>query len=607
MLKKILTAFILVMGLSFIAHSQKTVNEQLAAQYFQNGEFEKAAELYEDLYNDNPSPFFYTNLIQSLISGKDFKRAEKIIKKRMKQNPADLRLSVDLGYIYASSGDDKKAEKQYLEAIENLTSNQQQIYDLANAFILRLQYDYAASTYLKGRKLLNNTTSFSVELAMLFENRGNYQEMMDEYLNLLNSDPNYLSYIQARLQAVLNNDSESKKSEVIKTTLLRKSQKNPENAIYANLLMWYSLQLKDFELAFNQAKSIDKRFKDNGAKVFELAELCITNKEYDISVEAYQYLINKGELSTYYLNSKIGLLNARYLKITSAFAINNKELAELEKDYTKTLTELGKNASSILLLKNLAHIYAFYSLKTEEAIVLLNEAIAIPNADKKTVAGCKIELADIQLFSGDIWEATLLYSQVEKAYKNDPIGFDAKFRNAKLSYYIGEFNWAKAQLDVLKAATAKMIANDAMELSLLISDNIDEDSSTVALSYFAHADLLAYRNQYDLALETLDSVRLVGLTHPIFDDVIFKQAEIRIKQGNYKDGDSLLQKLVDFYPDGLLGDDALFLQADLNENQLNNKIKAMICYENLIFKYPASLYTVEARKRFRKLRGDQVN
>jgi len=607
MLKKILTAFILVIGFTFIAHSQQTVNEQLAAQYFQNGEFEKAAELYEDLYNDNPSPYFYTNLIQSLISGKDFKKAEKIVKKRMKQNPADLRISVDLGYVYSSSGDDQKAEKQYLEAIENLSSNQQQIYDLANAFMLRLQFDHAANTYLKGRKLLNTPVSFAVELAMLFETKGNYQEMMDEYLNLLTTDANYLSFIQARLQAVLNTDKESKKSEVIKNSLLRKTQKNPENGIYANLIMWYSIQLKDFELAFNQAKSIDKRFKDNGAKVFELAELCITNKEYDIAVAAYQYLINKGELSNFYLNSKIGLLNAKYLKITSAYAINKKELTELEKEYTKTLTELGKDASTIILLKNLAHIYAFYSLKTEEAIALLSEAILLPNADKNIVAGCKIELADIQVFAGDVWEATLLYAQVEKAFKNDPVGFEAKFRNAKLSFYIGEFNWAKAQLDVLKAATAKMIANDAMELSLLISDNIDEDSSTVALAYYAQADLLTYRNQFDLALETLDSIRLLGLSHPIFDDVLYKKAEIRIKQGLFKDADSLLQKLVDFYPDGLLGDDALFLQANLNENQLNNKIKAMMCYENLIFKYPASLYTVEARKRFRSLRGDQIN
>lgn len=607
MIKKILCILIFLISTINVTIAQTTTDEQLAAQYFQNGEFEKAADLYESLLDKNPNPFYYNNLIQSLINAKDYKKAEKIVKKRIRQNPNDIRLNVDLGFVYASSGDTKKAEKQYLESIESLTANQQQIYDLANAFMMRMLYDYATETYLKGRKVMNNPAQFTVELAMMYETRAKYQEMMEEYLNLLNSDGNYLTYIQARLQAVLNTDKESKKAEIIKATLLKKAQKNPENGIYANLLMWYSVQLKDFELAFIQAKSIEKRFKDNGAKVFELAEICISNAEYLIGIEAYQYLINKGELNLYYLNSRVGLLNARYLKVTTSLVLNQKDISELEKEYIKVLNELGKDASTIILMKNLAHIYAFYAYKSTEAIALLNEAILIPNADKKIIAACKLELADINLFGGDVWEATLLYSQVEKSFKNEPTGFEAKLKNARLSYYIGEFEWAKAQLDVLKAATSKLIANDAMDLSLLISDNMDEDSTYTALNYYAKADLYEYRNQYDMAFATLDSTRLLGLSHPIFDDVLLKKAEIVIKQGKYKDADSLLQKLVDFYPDGLLADDALFLQAELNENQLNNRIKAMICYENLIFKYPASLYTVEARKKFRKLRGDQLN
>lgn len=606
MYKKVLSIFFFVFVV-LLSFGQNNTTEQLAAQYLQNGEFEKAVELYEELYEKNPSAFYYNNLFQTLIKTNNFPKAEKLLRKRLKQFPNEVRLNVELGYLYSISGDDKKASKQYQSVVDNLINNQQFIYDIANAFINRQLYEYAIDVYLKARKMSGNVTSFSIELAMLYELRGRINEMMEEYLNLIITDANYLNYVQTRLQVVLNSDKESKKGEIIKTAIYRRAQKSPDNLLLAGLMMWYSLQIKDFELAFSQAKAIDKRFKDNGNNVFELAELCSNNKEFDIAVEAYKYIIDKGENNLYFISSKIGLLNTKYQKVISKVVINQKELENLEKEYVKTLNELGKDANTILLLKNLAHIYAFFSQKINQAISVLNEAISIPNADKKNIAFCKLELADIYLFSGEIWEATLLYSQVEKSFKNDPIGFEAKLRNAKLSYYIGEFNWAKAQLDVLKAATSKLIANDAMELSLLISDNLDEDSNTVALEYFSRADLLIYRNQFDKAIATLDSVRGLALSHPIFDDVLFKKTEIFIKKGLYKEADSLFQKFLDFYPESLLADDALFIQAELNETLLNNKIKAMICYQDLIFKYPASLYTVEARKRFRKLRGDQIN
>ena len=64
----------------------------------------------------------------------------------------------------------------------------------------------------------------------------------------------------------------------------------------------------------------------------------------------------------------------------------------------------------------------------------------------------------------------------------------------------------RGQLDILKAATSKLIANDAMELSLLISDNIEEDSLTTPLQMYARADLLEFRNLDNDALAVLDSV-----------------------------------------------------------------------------------------------------
>ena len=214
---------------------------------------------------------------------------------------------------------------------------------------------------------------------------------------------------------------------------------------------------------------------------------------------------------------------------------------------------------------------------------------------------------DIYIITGDVWESSLLYSQVEKTMRNEAVGHLAKLRNARLSFYIGEFGWAKAQLDVLKAATSKMIANDAMELSLLINDNMDADSTYTGLIYFSKADLLMYQNQDSLALITLDSINMIGLSHPLRDEVLLKKADIYIKNNHYDMADSLLALLIELYPDEILADNALFRRAELQETIFGNSDLAMELYQELLINYPGSLLTTEARRRFRALRGDDID
>ena len=281
-------------------------------------------------------------------------------------------------------------------------------------------------------------------------------------------------------------------------------------------------------------------------------------------------------------------------------------------------------------MRNLAHLQAFYLGKTTGAIAMLEELVTLTQSNRQLQAECKLELADIMLLTGEPWEATLLYSQVDKAFKNEPVGHEARFRNARLSFYIGEFNWARAQLDVLKAATSKLIANDAMAMSLLISDNIDADSSVVQLATFARADLLLYRNKPDEALAVLDSLMLAYPGHPITDDALMKKAEIMVKKGNPAEAITLYRRVADEFGDGILADDALFNLAriydhqvviadnedadraiqffqNINDPKIKDTSKAMAAYQELLMKHPGSLYTVEARKRFRGLRGDVVN
>ncbi len=585
---------------------QVNTEERLAAQYYRNKEYDKAAEIYEKLYNQQPTQYYYTYYYFCLIQLREYQKAVKLVKKQLRKYPEILRYHVDLGYVYIQADDAERANKQFDEALKKLTPNIAQIKDLANAFYAKGQIGYAIETYMKGRKLIKNEYGFHFELANMHKLSGNYTEMIDEYIAELTENPASLQKVQNKLQAAINDDAEGVVTDYLWRSLLQYNQKNPEDIATSEMLLWLSIQLKDFEYALTQAKSLDRRFNEEGERVLELAYLCVANKKYDEAIEAYTYVVNKGEAYPFYLEGLTGLLKTRYLKITDEFEYKDEDLISLEKDYVRTIDAFGKNRYSIPMMRDLAHLQAFYLDKLSEAIEILDYAINIPDAPARTIASCKIELADIYLFSGEVWEATLLYSQVDKAFKNDPIGHQAKYKNAKLTYYIGEFEWAKAQLDVLKAATSKLIANDAMDLSLLISDNMDPDSSMNGLNLYAKVELLSYQNKDELALQTLDSIYLIGLYHPLFDDVLFKKAEIMIKLGRYEAADSLLQRLVEYFPFEILADDALFLRAEIQEVQFENTELAMELYQYILMNYPGSLYAVEARKRFRKLRNDNI-
>ena len=577
-------------------------DEQLAAQFFSSKEYAKAVVLYERLYKEKNSVTYYTYYLFCLIELDDFKNAEKLVKQQIKDFPTRTKYLVDLGYVYTEAGDQAKAKKQFETAIKEMPLQRGSVVELSNAFFYRGQSDYAVEVFETAGKLMDYP--FFLELANLYRLSGNYSNMVDAYLNYLDYDYMNMQIVQSQLQNALKDDPDNTKSEYLRVSLLSRIQKNPQKIYFSEMLLWLSIQNKDFDMALTQAKSIDRRQNENGERLYDLAGICLANQSYDVAIDAYKTILKKGEDNYLYIDARIGLLYAHYQKVTSLVDPKPEDLISLENDYESALSEYGKNESTIIIMQYLGHLEAFYLHNNEKAINILNEAISIPRASPQNIAACKIELADVMLLSGDVWESKLLYAQVEKTFKNDPIGYEAKFKNAKLSFYIGEYDWAKAQLDVLKAATTKLIANDALRLAVLISDNIAMDSSTVALGMYAKADLLHYRNMDDDALATLDSIFDLAKWHPIFDEVLLKKAEIQIERQNYEIAADLLKQVVKDYPDDITADNALFLLAGLYENQFHDVDQAMAIYQQLLQEYPSSLFTVESRKRFRILRGD---
>ncbi|MFA5971271.1 MAG: tetratricopeptide repeat protein [Lentimicrobiaceae bacterium] len=607
---KILLLLMLTGLLMTVCHEKlmaQQTEEQLGVQYYNSRELDKALVTFENLYSKNPSQFNYIYYINTLFELKEFDKAEKVIKKQQKTSPNDPQYQVDLGYLNIMQGDISKGRRIYENCLKELQPDKTQVYNLSNAFSSRRETDYMINTYLRGRQLLRDPSAFAFELAYTYESLGSNELMIDEYLNLITSNPQQMGLVKNRLQAWLSDDIDNSKNEAFHALMLKKSQQNPDEILYNELLLWHSIQQKDFPFALIQAKALDRRYGENGQRIFDLAALCVSNENFDAGIDGYKYIIKKNSNSELVMRSRIELINTEFTNYKNSYLQDKSQLLLMKRQYRLLLDELGKNTFTIPLILNLAHLQAFYLGETDEATELLLQAINIPRVPLENQAECKLELADIYLFSGEQWEATLLYSQVEKTFKNEPLGHEAKFRNAKLSFYIGEFGWALAQLDVLKAATSKLIANDALELSLLITDNIEEDSVTVPLSMYAKADLLEFRNHDSDALAVLDSISSLFPMHSISDNVLFKKAEIFAKNGKFDIAAANYSEIIEKYPYDLLADDAMYNLAGLYENHLNNKGKAMELYEKILTQYPGSLYVVDARKHFRALRNDPVN
>lgn len=605
LLKKISLLLLLAIGYTGV-YAQDNADEALAAQYFANGEFDKAAVLYEKLLDKSTqSPYYYDNLLTCYFKLKEFDKAEKAVKKQKKRYPDNPYYRVDLGFVYEKKGEQKDAEDEYEGCLKKMGKEpaQEEIAALTNAFVKRDLYPWAIKTIEKARKLYSDNNIMALDLGSLYLKTGNKERMIAEYLNHLSVFPEEITAVQNNFLDRFTNDEDWK---LLKKEILTRIQKAPDG-VYTEMLLWLLVQQKDFYGAFLQFRALDKRNKEDGRRMIELAELAITNDALDVAVECYKYIIGLGTDKIFYLDARNGLLTVSYKKITETGEYDAAFITETEKNYKDFIAEVGENYISAPAMRQLAHLYNYYFDKPVLAIELLRRAIEIPRMNKSFTAECKLELGDAYLVWGDIWEAQLLYGQVDKDFKDEPLGQEAKFRNARLSFYKGEFEWAQAQLDVLKSATSHLISNNAIELSMVIQDNYGfEEGDDSALMLYAEANLLLLRNAPDLALQKLDSIKIKYPTHSLNDEVLLSKARVYAKKKMFKEALAYYSEVYTGFSYDILADNALFEAAELYERQLGDKEKAKELYEKLMLDYPGSLHTVEARKRFRRLRGDNI-
>lgn len=586
----------------FFLHAQDRVDEALAYQYYQQAEYDKAAVLLEKLFNQTKDDNYFELYFTSLIKIKKYNEAEALIKKLVKQFPLKTQYPVALGRVYLENGRTEEANKLFLEVINKAQKDEFSIRELANHFYRFEAYDMAINTFLQGRKLLDDDQAFIYELISIYRFKKNKTKLVEEYLKVLGTNPQVLPQAQNAFAAIFegNNDYQ-----LLQTALLKKLQKEPDVEVFNQLLIWQFLQQQQYEIALRQLIAQDKRTKDDGALLYTTANTFVANKAYTTAIKAFEYIITKGKENPYYLGARIQLVNTKFEQVLTG-KYENQEINVLADQYKGILEEYGKTAQTMFALQRWAYLQAYYLNDLKKAEAALEECLAIPDIAPMELGRIKLELGDTYILTQQPWEAVLIYEQVAKQFENQPIGNDAKFRSTKLSFYQGDFKYAKSQADVLKASTSQLIANDALNLSLLISDNLLSKKDSLALLMYAKAEMIQFKNKPELALSKLDSIGIIYPANSLTDDILMAKAKIFIKTSDWTKAVEMLKTLISEHPESIWTDDALFTLADLYEKKLDNIEQAKVLYQKLMNDYPGSIFNAEARKRFRNLRGDNL-
>jgi tetratricopeptide (TPR) repeat protein len=585
------------------AHSLQAQDPNLANQYFTDGEYEKAATLYDQLLEkDKRSEYYFTRYVECMMNLERYTECEKVIKKQIKEAPENTSLYVAYGNLYDKQNKTQEANAQYKRALDKMAADFASVERLARLFTSQSKYDLALETYEKGASLTRDDQRFAFNIGELYRRKGETAKMIGAYLNALGSDPGKLSLVQTRLAQVLTTDDFTE----LQTQLYTRIQ-GSDNPDFVELLAWSFIQRKDFKSALRQFKALDKRLGENGQRIMGLSANAAESSAYDAAIAGYEYIIEeKGPSSPFFFEAKKEAMTCRRKKITEGYAYTNDDLKILETEYENFLTQFGQSAQTAELTLQLADLEAYYMQNLPKAIFLLEGLQQTPGLNRERLARTKINLGDFYLINGDIWESTLLYSQVDKDFKEETIGQEARFKNARLAYFNGDFQWSQAQFDILKASTSKLISNDALDLSVFIMDNLNLDTSAAAISLYAGAEMLVFQNRFDEAFQKLDTLHQAFPEHSLQDDIFYLEAQIWEKKRDWEKAAALYKDVADKYPEDIRADNALFALAQLYEKKLNDPEKAKALYERIFMDYSGSIFAIEARKQFRVLRGDKV-
>ena len=585
--------------LLFINLAVLAQNEQLARNYVEQGEYAKAKAIYEKLYKKQKfNTTYFMGLVNAHQQLEEYKEVESLLLEKIKQSPQFPNTYIELGHNYELQDKITEANTYYQEALALIDQNPNSAYIIGSTFQKYNKLDEAITAYEKGMTL-NPKSNFDIQLARLYGEQGNIEKMFNSYLDLVNKNPQYMITANRNIEQFISEDPYNDGNVILKTLLLKRLQQDPK-VLYNEMLSWLFIQQKEYKKAFLQEKAVYLRTQETLEGIIDVALIAIEDNDNDAARDILSYIVKEARLP----ETK---LRAHELKL--GLDIKNatpKHWDYIEDEFSSLFQAYGKSIETMSLQIAYANFLAFKKEQTASAISTLKNLL---DQDKNRFqeATIKMALADILVLDEKFNQALIYYSQIQNIVKNNTLSQEARFKVAKTSYYKGDFSWSETQLDVLKASASQLIANDAMELSLLIKDNSLEDSTQTALKKFAKADLLTFKGKNEAAIAVLEEILIQHKGEKIEDEALLRQANLFIEAKEFEKAEANYKKIITFYPTDILGDDAYYGLAKLYDEHLARPEDAKANYEKVIFDYADSIFYVDARKRYRTLRGDAIN
>ena len=589
-MKKII-AFVFLF-LSLWANAQ---NEQLAQNYYDRGEFEKAVVSYEELLKNNPgNSLFFQRTVECYQQLQQFDKAEKALQARLEKFKQS-NLLIELGYNYQLQKDDAKAKKYYEQAIDRISKNVNEAYGIGFAFERKSLLDYALLAYKTATEIEPRLT-FNSQMAVIYGQQGKTDLMIETYLVEAYQNPQNLPLIQSQLSRFMNEDADETFNDNLRKSLLLRAQKT-QDIFWNDFLSWFFIQQKEYGKAFIQQKAIYKREPESFSNIVNLGQMAIEDNDQEAATEILTFVLQNTNDIDLIIQANSYLME---MKIENS---QEKDYVAISQELDKLITEFGVSPYTLPLLRLQANFSAFQLKKPEEAKTILKNVMEMDLSRNQT-AEVKMELADILLFEEKFNQALIYYSQVENDMSGDVLGQEASLKTAKTSYYKADFEWANHQLKVLKSASTQLIANDALDLFLLISDNTVEDSTQTALKKFARADFLLYQNKKQESLAQFQQILKEHKGEEIEAVTLLRIGKIYEKLSDFSKALENYEAIINNHKEGIYIDEALYFSAEIYADHLKDNEKAKPLYEKVILNHEDSIYSVEARKKYRQLRGD---